>query len=504
MSNGKEFPLVAGDGDPLVIFEMANNHQGCVEHGRRIAGAMGHIAREHGLNAAVKLQYRDLETFLHPRAVQEAGNKHIKRFLETRLDDDGFRAIIDAIREEGMRVVVTPFDEPSVDRCVAHGVDAIKIASCSADDWPLMETVAQTDKPVIASTGGLPFSKMDNVYNFFTHRSIPLAMLHCVGIYPTPDDLLHLNVIDRMRWRYPGVTVGYSGHEDPDDTMVAAIAVAKGARVLERHVGVPHGDITLNAYSMDPEQTGKWAAAVKTAGRMCGNGADKTVPEAERQSLLALRRGTFSRGPMGKDTPLDRHSIYFAFPCEEGQLTSGQWRRTLRADRRYQADEALFVTREPTLVEHVRDFVHEFKSMFNEAGINIGREFTIELSHHYGLEQFRETGALIVNLVNREYCKKLVAQLPGQRHPTHRHMKKEEVFQVLCGDLTVCLNDVTQTLTTGDLLLIRRGDWHSFTTTGGVIFEEISTQHLPDDSHYQDAAIKAKDPMTRKTVMERW
>ena len=52
--------------DLLFVFEMANNHQGDVEHGLRIISEMGQIAGRHGIKAAVKLQYRDLDTFIHP------------------------------------------------------------------------------------------------------------------------------------------------------------------------------------------------------------------------------------------------------------------------------------------------------------------------------------------------------------------------------------------------------------------------------------------------------
>ena len=56
--------------DLLFVFEMANNHQGDVEHGLRIISEMGQIAGRHGIQAAVKLQYRDLDTFIHPDYLQ--------------------------------------------------------------------------------------------------------------------------------------------------------------------------------------------------------------------------------------------------------------------------------------------------------------------------------------------------------------------------------------------------------------------------------------------------
>ena len=64
-------------------------------------------------------------------------------------------------------MLATPFDEASIDRCVSYDVDHIKIASCSITDWPLIESVARTDKPVIFSTAGANLDQIDAMVSFF-------------------------------------------------------------------------------------------------------------------------------------------------------------------------------------------------------------------------------------------------------------------------------------------------------------------------------------------------
>ncbi len=140
--------------------------------------------------------------------------------------------------------------------------------------------------------------------------------------------------------------------------------------------------------------------------------------------------------------------------------------------------------------------------MFTEAGIILGKDYEIELSHHYGLEQFAQTGCMIVNVLNREYCKKLIVVLPGQANPQHKHLRKEETFQLLYGDLQVSLDDQPVFLKPGDTLLVERDTWHGFRSEKGAIFEEISTTHYRNDSIYQDERIASLDPMQRKTVLD--
>ena len=255
--------------DELFIFEMANSHQGSVEHGTDIIHEMSKIARKHNVKAAVKLQFRNLDTFIHPDYKGRTDVKHIPRFESTRLTYDQFAQLVDAIHEEGLIAMSTPFDEDGVDWCMDMGVDIIKIASCSALDWPLLEKAAQANKPLIISTGGKTLSDIDKLYNFFTHRNCDFAFLHCVAEYPAPMEHLQLDFIDKMNRRYPDVTIGYSGHEDPDDNTVPMLAIAKGAKILERHVGLPTETITLNAYSMNPEQADRWVAAALQAKIMC-------------------------------------------------------------------------------------------------------------------------------------------------------------------------------------------------------------------------------------------
>ncbi len=493
--------------EDLFIFEMANNHQGIMEHALKIIEAMGKIARKHGIQAGVKFQYRDLDTFIHPDFKNRKDVKHIPRFLSTRLSEKEFLALTDAVRDQGMITITTPFDEPSVHQCIDHGIQIIKVGSCSATDWPLLETIAKARKPVIISTGGLSIYDIDNVVSLFTHQGVGFALMHCVAVYPTPNNMLQMNFLSKMIRRYSYLPIGYSGHEDPDNLDAVKIAVSKGATILERHVGIQTDTIKLNKYTMNPEQTDSWVSSALTAKEICGRGDEKRVSQTEVESLLSLKRGVYAARNIKKGSVLKNKDVFFAMPCAEGQTDSGEFsqkRATFTASRDYKHNESIKEHRQPDTISIVRSIIHDAKGMIYEAGIVLGNDFEIELSHHCGIEHFRQTGALIVNIINREYCKKLVVLLPGQKHPNHYHKVKEETFQLLWGDLYICLNEIDCQMKPGDKLLIERGAWHSFTSTKGTIFEEVSTTHVKGDSYYEDKQIHALDPMQRKTIIETW
>ena len=110
-----------------------------------------------------------------------------------------------------------------------------------------------------------------------------------------------------------------------------------------------------------------------------------------------------------------------------------------------------------------------------------------------------------LNLNSRiKYAKKIIIQLPGQKHPKHYHERKEETFQVLHGTLHSDLNGTHKILYPGDTLLVQPGVWHSFWTDDGCIFEEVSTTHFDDDSFYKDKKINNMNREDWKTFVNQW
>lgn len=344
--------------------------------------------------------------------------------------------------------------------------------------------------------------------SFFDHRGVDFALMHCVSVYPTPDDLCNLNNIAMMIERYGGRPVGWSTHEDPGDVVPVGLARAKGAQLFERHVGVPTETINLNAYSSTPEQVDAWIGAWRKAGALLGSEERQPPSRDEAAAIAGLARGVFARQPIEAGQAVTRDDVYFAFPFAPGGLESGQWREGIKATQAIAADASLAldaIDLPPQAgVQVLKQAVHEVKGLLHKARVELGSEFEVEYSHHYGPDSFRETGVVIVNCVNREYCKKILIQLSGQKHPAHYHKRKEETFQIMWGELHSELDGRHRLLKPGDTLLILPGVWHRFWTDSGCVFEEISTTHYNNDSVYRDPAINAMARSGRKTIVDHW
>lgn len=490
----------------LIIFEMANNHQGKLEHGLRIVkelnNAWNDVCKNSGLRKMIKFQYRNLDTFIHPRYRDYEKNKHIKRFIETRLTDKEFKELAGYARSLGFITGASVFDEASLCKINENKIDFIKIASCSSADWPLLEEVARLKKPVISSLAGREIKEVDNIVSFFVHRNINFALMHCVGLYPVDKDKLSLSRIDFLRNRYPFVPIGYSGHEEPENLDAVKVAISKGAQVLERHVGVKTKSVKLNKYSLNPIQVRSWLKVIVETRRMCGS-FDYKPSKNEIESLNSLRRGVYVKKGIKKGDKILKDNVFFAMPYFQKKMHSGEFKLGVIADRDYRNLSPIRPFRQIGLANIIYTAIHEAKSLLYEARIFLRGDFKVELSHHYGIDKFRDIGALIINVINREYCKKLLVMVAKQRHPSHCHKVKEESFQVLHGDLTLDIEGKKKHLKAGDIITIERGKWHNFYTKRGVVFEEISTTHMKDDSFYDDERIYT-EPNLRKTPIGNW
>jgi len=310
--------------EDLFVLEMASNHQGKVERGLEIISKFSKVARFNNVKAAIKLQFRDIDNFIHKDFVDRQDIRYVKRITDTKLSKEGFGELVTAIRKSGCIPMSTPFDEKSVDWCIEFDMPIIKVASADNNDWTLLEKIASTRRPVIISTGGMSQKDMDDVVSFFTKRNIPLALNHCVAAYPHEDNECELNQIDFLKNRYPGIMIGYSCHEYHDWTSSIMIAYAKGARTFERHVDYNDDGFEVAKYSSLPHQIDTWFKSWHKAREMCGGSSEhrRNFLTREIEYLDSYVRGVYAKRDLRAGQHLTEDDVYLAIPLRKGQVSS--------------------------------------------------------------------------------------------------------------------------------------------------------------------------------------
>ena len=480
---------------------MANNHQGSVEHAKLIVDEFAELANKYNISAGVKLQFRQLDTFIH-KDYLDSDLKYVKRFKDTSLSKEQFSDIIEYIREKALVTIATPFDNESIPWLKDFDISIIKVASCSIDDWPLLREICKINKRIIISTGGASIEQLKKVYDLFKKNRRDFAFMHCVGEYPTPAECSDLSRIQKLKKEFPDIEIGLSTHESPKQKSLASHAAALGCTILEKHVGVETKEITLNGYSCTPQDMEKVITEIQFFESAYSGKSD-----SQKETLHKLKRGIYAKRNIEIGETISLNDVYFSMPLGENQLDASYIDQVLEG---FVSNTNIIVdspitedyfesTDEKKRVDIIKS---QISKILEESNIAVGEKDTAEISAHYGLDLYEKTGVFIINKINREYCKKLLVVLPSQRHPTHHHIKKEEAFELLSGDCVLVLNNKKINLKKGNPVLIARGAKHSFYSTKGCVIEEISTTHYPNDSVYEDPEINKLELSERKIILK--
>ena len=489
---------------PLVIFEMANNHMGSFAHAKSIISKYYRLSEKFRstIDFAIKFQYRDQKSFIH-NSFLNSDDKQIKRFKDTFLQRTIWNKILQFSRNK-FTLICTPFDEVSVGNVIKDKFDYLKIASCSATDWPLLEAIEKKVKKgrIICSLGGADEDEISTILSFFATRKMNVQFLYCVAKYPSSPSEQNLEYFNHLRNFYGEKIAGISLHENPNEYLSGAIGYSMGARIFEKHIGLPTKSIKNNKYSVNLRQMERWLKYLNMAIEQVGTISNRKLNLShEKKQLQNFQRGVYLKTKINKksNNRITSDNVNFQFPKSKGQLSANQFSMfsdfSTKKDL-YGDDQVLIKNLN---IQNSRGKIIEIRNKIRDlaarANIIIPKSSRIEVSHHYGLEKFYQYGLSMIEIVNLSYCKKYLFLLKNQNHPPQYHKKKNETFLILFGtvELVITHNKKEKRIIMkpGHIFTIEPLMIHKFkaTSQNGAVIEEISTESIRSDSYYLDKAI---------------
>lgn len=306
-------------GRVFVIAEAGVNHNGSL----RDAFALVDAAADAGADA-VKFQSFRAETLVTanaPRAPYQVSADgrldQMSLLTSLELDLDAHRALAARCRAQGIEFMSSPFCEQTLRMLVcACEVKRIKLGSGELTHGALLLQAARTGLPLIVSTGMSTLPEIRRAlellaFGFTQHRGYPTAhacraaitqasgrslllrkvtLLHCTTAYPTPLCDVNLRAMDTLAEHFE-VPVGYSDHTL--GTSVAVAAVARGARVIEKHLTLDRGQSGPDhAASLLPDELSQMVQGIREVETALGHARKQVTPseatqrEAARRSLV--------------------------------------------------------------------------------------------------------------------------------------------------------------------------------------------------------------------------
>ena len=115
-----------------------------------------------------------------------------------------------------------------------------------------------------------------------------LVMLHATSTYPLPAEETNLRMLATLRGAFPGVPVGYSGHERGLQISIAAVAL--GATAVERHITLDRAMWgSDHAASLEPTGFEHLVRDIRIIETAMGDGVKQIFP-GEVAPMAKLRR----------------------------------------------------------------------------------------------------------------------------------------------------------------------------------------------------------------------
>ncbi|HIK06689.1 MAG TPA: N-acetylneuraminate synthase family protein [Trichormus sp. M33_DOE_039] len=264
----------------FVIAEIGNNHNGSLELAKQLIDK----AIAAGADCA-KFQMRDLRSLYRNAgnandASEDLGSQYTLDLLSRfQLSPEELFAAFEYCRSQGILPLCTPWDLESLALLEEYGMQAYKVASADLTNHDLLTALAKTGKPLLCSTGMATEQEISEAATLLKRLGAMYVLLHCNSTYPAPFKDVNLNYLERLK-EIGDCPVGYSGHER--GIHVAIAAVAKGAKVIEKHFTL---DKTMEGndhkVSLLPDEFRLMVEGIRQVEQSLGGDGERKISQGE-------------------------------------------------------------------------------------------------------------------------------------------------------------------------------------------------------------------------------
>ena len=283
--------------EPYIIAEAGVNHEGNMEIAKRLCDE----AKEGGADA-VKFQTYKAKTLASkdsPAYWDTTKEPTTSQYELFKKHDSFWKDEMYELKEYCDKIDIeflsTPFDIESAD-FLNDLMEVFKISSSDLTNKPFIEYICKFNKPIILSTGASHLYEIQETVSWIEKYNNPLALLHCVLNYPTPDSNANLGMILGLKRAFPDKIIGYSDHTLPKDMKVLEIATILGSTIIEKHF--THDKTLLgndHYHAMDKEDLKLFRENLKRSFEILGSFKVEALVDEEparanaRRSLIAKR-----------------------------------------------------------------------------------------------------------------------------------------------------------------------------------------------------------------------
>lgn len=276
--------------DVFVIAEVGSVHDGSFGNAQRlidVAVACGAdaVKFQTHLPAAETLKDAPMPSYFK-------GEPRFEYFARTGFSLEQWKKLAQHASNAGIEFMSSPFSAEAVAMLEDIGISRYKIPSGEVSNLPMLETIAQTGKQVLLSSGMSSWDELGAAVATIRRYHDKLTVMQCTSTYPCPPERVGLNVLAEIKTRW-NVPVGYSDHSMENNACLAAVAL--GATVVEKHLTFSRAMYGSDAkHSAEPAQFSALVSGIREISTMLANPVDKNDLNAFREMKEIFEKSVVS------------------------------------------------------------------------------------------------------------------------------------------------------------------------------------------------------------------
>ena len=305
--------VIDADSPTFIIAEIGNNHNGNLKLAKQLVDE----AVRTGADCA-KFQMRSMQNLYRNQGKADdpsadLGTQYTLDLLNRfQLKEEEFIEIFDYCKGKGIVPLCTPSDKVSLEVLERYGLPAYKIASADLTNHDLLQALIDTRKPLICSTGMSSETEVQQTISFLQEHHAQFVLLHCNSTYPTPIKDVNLEYMDHLR-EIASCPVGYSGHERGINVSLAA--VAKGAKVIERHLTLNRNmEGNDHRVSLLPDEFALMVKGIREIEESLGHRHERKLSQGELINREILGKSLYANRPLKKGETILRDDVEVMSP----------------------------------------------------------------------------------------------------------------------------------------------------------------------------------------------
>ena len=266
----------------------------------------------------VKIQVFNFTELVHLTEGETSDLEQIELSINDWLD------ILSFAESNNINLLAEVYDLPSLQILKNKpSIAGFKIPTADINNSELIKEVAKEAKPVFIGIGGAKIYEIEeSIKELSLNGATKIILLHGIQSFPTKLEDSFLSKVPLLKEKF-NLEIGYADHIDAEDKhlaiLVPSIAVAMGAKYIEKHITLDRSKKGFDYYSsLNPDEFTNFIKLIKSTSLAISDVSDLELEAAEISYRNKMKKFGILNADVSKGQLLSESDIVFKRLAETG------------------------------------------------------------------------------------------------------------------------------------------------------------------------------------------